>query len=855
MLTAALVSPPVAKAADAYPINFPADATVDTSKKRSLTNIVLSSPSDGTQRMAVNQQTLLYHDVTTHCFAAMPGETVTASFDWSGNWMHGYVYLDRGNDGEFSHELGENSAIPEGSDVMAFSSYGGFNSAGVAAAGNVGVMPPSFTIPADLAPGLYRMRYKIDWNSIDPGGNDANGVMHQQLITANAGAIADVLLYLHDTKGSIKVVSDHGSVCDAEGVAISEAVYTPGEDLKLQLRPDAGFSVKSITVTSGYEAPSAGVQFASASLAPNSTVIPAYLIANNTVTIPGEYTYGNVTLAVEYVEGGSSEGGDYACSLTGNKRQTEGFMKITIGSGSTTSTAIVTSTKRHFFYEKSVFHAVKTQTIQPTVDYKGQASTINFYVDLNQDGVFSEEMGELLSTAPSTDALPSFTLPSALPAGVYRARMEAPEICAVDFLLNLHDTAGNVTMNVLNGYVMGANKNSVPNTVPYGSAALILTPKATFPGFEAEKVVVRHGHNLDGEQYVRGNRQWEEIEIPVGESTKIAAEDVDGDILITADFKETEASEWTAIWSDEFNGKTMDTNKWSYHPRYGSTWNRFIAQGAECEVVNKFENGMYNSWCIATPEDFKATETQPMISGAIYTGNKFYCTGGWIEARAKTAPHAGNFPAFWMMPQNGETWPRSGEIDIWEQINSDNVAHHTIHSAWGNKTLGQPDQESPVKTSNGACTSAQWHVYALEWDQDALKWYIDGELKFTYKNMHYSDSKYTEALSWPFFKPFYIILNQSVGDGSWASKPDTSFDYHTEFDYVRVYQKKGALDYYSTADGYVSGIEDVITDGAYDPSAPVEYYNLQGIRMNSENLTPGIYVRRQGSDVSKVMVR
>ncbi|MDE6305126.1 MAG: glycoside hydrolase family 16 protein, partial [Muribaculaceae bacterium] len=243
------------------------------------------------------------------------------------------------------------------------------------------------------------------------------------------------------------------------------------------------------------------------------------------------------------------------------------------------------------------------------------------------------------------------------------------------------------------------------------------------------------------------------------------------------------------------------------------------------------------------------------IWGEIYTGGKFYCTGGWIEARIKTTPHTGNFPAFWMMPQTQLTWPNSGEIDIWEQINGDNMSHHTIHSAWGNKTLGQPDQESPVKTTSAPCTVAQWHVYALEWDQDALKWYVDGVLKFTYKNMHYSDSKYSEEMAWPFSKPFYIILNQSVGNGSWAANPDTSFDYLTEFDYVRVYQKKDAIDYYSTDDGHVSGIEDAVSGSISDPSLPVEYYNLQGIRMDGDNLVPGVYIRRQGHDATKVLIR
>lgn len=49
-----------------------------------------------------------------------------------------------------------------------------------------------------------------------------------------------------------------------------------------------------------------------------------------------------------------------------------------------------------------------------------------------------------------------------------------------------------------------------------------------------------------------------------------------------------------------------------------------------------------------------------------------------------------------------------------------------------------------------------------------------------------------------------------------------------------------------------TGIADITVDNS---NAPVEFYNLQGIRVNGDNLTPGIYVRRQGSAVSKILVK
>lgn len=860
MLGVVALLPLGAMASDPYPINYPMDTTIVGT--RYINSLLLTSTVDGTQEVPVGQgeDKLLYHDVTNYCFAAVPGEVIIPSFDWAGSWMHGYVYLDRGNDGEYNAIVEDHGIIPEGSDVMSFSSYAGYNSMGAEASGNVGVYPPSFVMP-DLAPGLYRMRYKVDWASIDPGGNlgDENG---NNTIVKNNGGIADVMVYIHDRVSGLEVESEHGRVYNYDGEDILEVGITPGEDFGLMIVPDEGYRVTGISIESGYdfELPE-GVEFALPDLNRAVHELPPYLIVNNEVEVPASCSYGQVKIIVSYAEKGPDEGEDYSCSLTGSKGQAEGFMNITLTSGANaniTSTAAVNSIKRHYFYEKSVLHAEKTHEIVPSFRYgTGGTTPVNFYIDLNQDGMFSEDMGELLSASSTDAAMPGFELPSTLSAGVYRARLEAENVAAVDFLLNLHNSEGVVNMDVMNGFVMGSNGRPVSNTIAYGANTLYVTPQPTLPGFEAETVLVRHGHNLTRSQYIRGNRQWNEFTVPVGQTTKIDADDVDGDILIVGEFEPTEDCEWLAVWNDEFDGKKLDTQKWSYHPRYSSAWNRFIAVGNECAAVNIIDDGQYKSYCIPTPEEFKATETQPMISGAIYTSGKFYCTGGWIEARIKTTPHTGNFPAFWMMPTTPESWPNAGEIDIWEQINTENKAYHTIHSAWANQTLGIPDQPSPAKGGSTQVAVNQWHIYALEWDQDAMKFYVDGELSFTYNNVHYSDARYSEYHAWPFSKPFYIICNQSVGNGSWAAAPDLNFSYHTEFDYVRVYQKKNALDYYSTVDGYVSSdIESVKIDN-FDISddTPIEYFDLQGRTVRGDNLTSGFYICKQGSKVRKILVR
>ncbi len=54
----------------------------------------------------------------------------------------------------------------------------------------------------------------------------------------------------------------------------------------------------------------------------------------------------------------------------------------------------------------------------------------------------------------------------------------------------------------------------------------------------------------------------------------------------------------------------------------------------------------------------------------------------------------------------------------------------------------------------------------------------------------------------------------------------------------------------------MAGIDDIVVEEPeVDPNAPVEYYNFQGVRVNGENLAPGLYIRRQGNKATKILVR
>ena len=166
-----------------------------TRTDRKLNSVTFTS-SYGAQTATAGSTT--YTDLTTSTtLRAKAGENISVSFNYTGVWMNGYVYIDTGSDG-FTAGVNSSTHAPTG-DLMTYSFYSGndssdnsgYNSAGSSISGDSRstLSCPSFTCPS--TPGTYRMRFKVDWNSIDPAGdsNSTNGDFK-----GNGGAILDVML-------------------------------------------------------------------------------------------------------------------------------------------------------------------------------------------------------------------------------------------------------------------------------------------------------------------------------------------------------------------------------------------------------------------------------------------------------------------------------------------------------------------------------------------------------------------------------------------------------------------------------------------------------------------------------------
>ncbi|MEZ0536449.1 carbohydrate binding domain-containing protein [Caldicellulosiruptoraceae bacterium PP1] len=250
----------------------------------------------------------------------------------------------------------------------------------------------------------------------------------------------------------------------------------------------------------------------------------------------------------------------------------------------------------------------------------------------------------------------------------------------------------------------------------------------------------------------------------------------------------TNQDQWKLIFSDDFNGTSLDRTKWNVIDAGGGFGNNELQYYADRPENVKVENG--NLVITALKEDTKYKGTNDYTSGKLTTQDKFYFTYGKVEVKAKLPKTKGLWPAIWMMPQDMSLyggWPRCGEIDIMELLGHEpNKVYGTIH-------YGNPhSQRGNSYTLENGDFSEDYHIFSLEWEPGEIRWYIDGHLYSTQKNWFSRDENeaFDTTYPAPFNRDFYLILNVAVG-GNWPGNPDntTVFPQQMLVDYVKVYQK------------------------------------------------------------------
>jgi beta-glucanase (GH16 family) len=248
------------------------------------------------------------------------------------------------------------------------------------------------------------------------------------------------------------------------------------------------------------------------------------------------------------------------------------------------------------------------------------------------------------------------------------------------------------------------------------------------------------------------------------------------------------SSSWTLAWSDEFegpSGATVDATKWTFDVGGGGWGNKELQS-----YTDRPRNAHLSGDGALVIDVLRERHTGPdniardYTSARLKTQGVFAQTYGRFEARLKVPYGQGLWPAFWMLgsdiPSAG--WPTCGEIDIMENIGREPaIVHGTLHGPGysGGSGIGA------AQTLTAGRFADDFHVFAVEWERDAIRWYVDGQLYQTRTPAHLPAGS-----RWVFDHPFFMILNVAVG-GNWPGPPDntTVFPQQMLVDYVRVYRR------------------------------------------------------------------
>lgn len=250
---------PRIKVASYYGLNYDKETAVD--KPERYVKAITLQPNGATKQSisvgSVSPQ-LIYRDVTDHAFTAKAGQTVTPSIDYQGGgWMNGFVYLDKGDDGQFNASFDESThKATKGCDLVSYyylemvEDKSGYKYDGTALSDNDrnNLSTPAFTLPSDLQPGFYRMRYKVDWGNLDPAGRNTT----TNSIKSNGGFIVDTRLNVHTDKVSLSAASRNGFITLEDGTELVSYQTDFGKAVKIKATPANGFEIDSLVISHGY---------------------------------------------------------------------------------------------------------------------------------------------------------------------------------------------------------------------------------------------------------------------------------------------------------------------------------------------------------------------------------------------------------------------------------------------------------------------------------------------------------------------------------------------------------------------------------------------------------------------------
>ncbi len=255
---------------------------------------------------------------------------------------------------------------------------------------------------------------------------------------------------------------------------------------------------------------------------------------------------------------------------------------------------------------------------------------------------------------------------------------------------------------------------------------------------------------------------------------------------------------WELVWSDEFDGSSLNEANWTPETGDGSQygipgWGNNELQWYQADNATVAEGEL------TIAAEAEASNGYNYTSARLKTAEKFDVKYGRIEARMRLPAGQGGWAAFWMLPTDSPYggWAAGGEIDIMESINlgvdGRNTVSGTLH--YGMQWPLNQYQTAEHDVTEGSLTD-DYHTFAVEWEAGEIRWYVDDvhyatQMARSWWTYYFADQEtgFQADLQGPFDQPFHLILNLAVG-GTLPGAPDNSseFPMTMDVDYVRVYQ-------------------------------------------------------------------
>ena len=278
-----------------------------------------------------------------------------------------------------------------------------------------------------------------------------------------------------------------------------------------------------------------------------------------------------------------------------------------------------------------------------------------------------------------------------------------------------------------------------------------------------------------------------------------------GSVYRLADTVDTEPQQydgWRLVWHDEFDtdGK-LNPEVWNYENgfvrNHEAQW--YQAENACCKDGNLViearkedvlrMNPRYDKSSMRWPNDVEKIQ---YTSASVNTAGKkefLYCR---LEVRAKIPVDPGAWPAIWLLG-SGMDWPSCGEIDVMEFYRKQGVPHILANACWGTDrpwTAKWNSKAVPFThfTDRDARWAEKYHVWRMDWDEDAIRIYLDGELLNEIRQEEAVNGKLGRGEQ-PFKKPQYLLLNLALGGDNGGDIDDNALPMKYFIDYVRVYQR------------------------------------------------------------------